>query len=181
MKKTALAIIAALAALTGSLHAQTNTAPSSVLTELQSYLANNDTNYNGWASNHFTLWESAVFASVNGTPGESTLGNDLGIEIPIHKYSLHLDSITRFEQVFGDIGSQSAGLAYDYNIHQVQLSAGLDMRYVFTGSHAEAVPYIELKKSSTSLYGTAPFLRYSYPIQKSPGAGEVDIGLSISF
>ncbi len=166
--------------LAGQAQSNTSTA-SSVLTELESYLVNNDTNYNGWANNNFTIWEAAVFSSVNGTAGESSLGNDLGLELPIHKYNLHLDSVTRFEQLFGDVHSQSAGVAYDYNVHQLQLSAGLDARYVFTGNHLQAVPYLEFKKASTSLYGTAPFVRYSYPVQSKPGAGEVDIGLSVSF
>ena len=160
--------------------AQTN-APTSVLSELESYLVNNDTNYNGWTNAHVSLWESAVFSSVNGTPGEAILGNDLGAEIYIHKYSLQLDSVTRFEQLAGDVGSQQVGLGYDYILHQLKLSAGLDVRDTFQSGHWQAVPYIELMKASTSLYGTAPFVRYSYPIQKSPGAGEVDIGLSVSF
>lgn len=178
MKK--LIALAAIICSLATAEAQTNP-PSTVIGELESYLANNDTNYNGWTNTTLTLWEAAVFSSVNGTAGESPIGNDLGAEIAIHKYSLHIDSVTRFETLFGDVAAQSAGLAYDYDIHQIQLSIGLDARYLFTGHHVEAVPYMEFKKASTSLYGTAPFIRYSFPIQNKPGAGEVDIGLAISF
>ena len=140
-----------------------------------------NTTYNGWTNHTLTLWQAAVYSSVNGTPGESSIGNDLGLEIAIHKYNLHLDSVTRFEQLAGDVHHQQFGVAYDYNVHQIQLSAGIDARYVFTGSQLQAVPYLEFKKASTSLYGTAPFIRYSLPIRKNPGAGEVDVGLAISF
>src|SRR5580698_839876 len=99
------------------------------LSLLESFIANNDMNYNGWTNAHFTIWQAAAFANVNGVPGASSEGNDLGFEVPIHKYSLHLDSVTRFEQLFGDIGSQQVGLGYDYTLHQLQLSAGLDVRY----------------------------------------------------
>ena len=174
-------LITGLAAMLASFTVAAQTNALGPLSTLQSFIVNNDTNYNGWTNSQFTIWQAAVFASVNGTAGESSLGNDLGLEIPIHKYGIHLDSITRFEQLFGDVGSQSVGVAKDINIHQMQLSAGLDARYRFTGSHFQAVPYFEFKKASTSLYGTAPFVRYSYPIQSKPGAGEIDLGLCITF
>ena len=185
--KNIIAVLLLTLAITVPAKAQTNATatptPSSIFTTLESYLVNNDPAYNGWTNNSFTVWQAAVFSSVNGTAGESAIGNDLGAEIPLRfiKFaSLHLDSVTRFEQLFGDVASQSVGIAYDYSVHQIQVSAGLDARYRFTGNHVQAVPYIEFKKASTSLYGTAPFIRYSFPIQGKPGAGEVDIGLSIS-
>lgn len=183
--KYIVTLLAMLALAVLPAKAQTNLppipTPNGVLQELQSYLVNNDQSYNGWLSNKFTLWEAAAFSSVKGVPGESSIGNDLGLEVPVHKYNLHLDSVTRFEQVFGDIAFQQVGIAYDYNLHQIQLSAGLDGRYMFAASRLQAVPFIEFKKASTSLLGTSPFIRYSLPVQSKPGAGEVDIGLSISF
>ena len=162
--------------------AQSNTTPANVIGYLQSYLLNNDTNYNGWDSNHFDLWEAAVFQNVNGTPGASAVGNVLGLEIPIHKYNLHVESLTDFETVFGNVGYQALGLGYDYNIHQIQLSAGLDVDVNLNGATtANAVPFIEFKKASTSLGGSSPFLRYEVPIRKSPGAGRFLVGLQVPF
>lgn len=148
---------------------------------LESYLVDNDPAFNGWQSNHFTVWQAAVFASVNGTPGASAEGNDLGLEVPVYAHEISLDSVTRFEQVFGDIHSQQFGLQYDYNLNQIQASVGLDARYTFTGHAVNAVPYVELKKASTSLRGIGTFLRYGLPIRKNPGGGEVDVGVEAPF
>ena len=43
------------------------------------------------------------------------------------------------------------------------------------------MPYVELCKMPTTLYGLAPFLRYAYPISKAPGAGVFLIGVGLSF
>lgn len=148
---------------------------------LESYIVDNDTNYNGWLSNHFSLWQAAVFSTVHGVPGASAVGNDMGLEVPVYKHALSVDSVTRFEQLFGDIHSQQIGVSYSYNMNQIQLSAGLDGRYNFIGHHLEAVPYVELKKASTLLHGVGTILRYSFPIQKNAGGGEVEIGAVVSF
>ena len=180
--------LAACLALAVNVNAQSNaptTLPSlfntnGLLTTLESYLTQNDPTFNGWQSNHFTLFEAAAFASVNGVPGASAQGNVLGLEVPIHKWSIHIDSATAFEQLAGDVHSQAVGLGYDYNIHQIHLSAGLDAQYVFTGNHLQAMPYIEFIKMPTTLYGMAPFFRYQYPISRSPGAGQFLIGLALN-
>jgi hypothetical protein len=151
------------------------------LEELQSFMLNNDTSTQPWTSNLFSLWEAAAFQNVNGVAGVSPVGNDLGLEIPIHKYNIHLDSVTEFETVFGDVHSQAIGIAYDYNLYQIQLSAGLDaemgLAKAFT-IHAE--PYFEFKKASTALPALAPFIRYGYPIRSRAGAGKIYIGVTIS-
>lgn len=195
MKKVLLSLVA-VAALAAPAFAQTNifstntplNAVTGPLSTLESYILDNDTNYNGWASNSFVLWEAAVFANVNGTPGASSIGNDMGLEVPFHNFtskailsSLSLDTSARFDALFGDLQAAQLGLAYNYNLYQVQMSAGLDGRYTMSGGGLEAVPYFEFKKASTALPMLAPFIRYSYPILKKPGAGEVDIGLQISF
>ncbi len=147
---------------------------------LQSYFVDNDPNWNGWASNKFTVWQAAAFSSVNGVAGASSVGNGLGLEVPFHKWHLHLDSVTDFEQLFGDVHAQSFGVGYDYTRNQIHLSAGLDAQYTFAGHTLRAMPYIELIKQPTTLYGVAPFLRYAYPVNKSPGAGKFYVGLAIS-
>jgi hypothetical protein len=148
---------------------------------LESYLVDNDTNYNGWTNNHFTVFQSAVFSNVKGVPGASTLGNDLGLEVPYHAWNVSFESVTRFEQLFGDVHEQSFGAAYDYNLHQVQLSGGVDLRYTFDGHRVQGVPFVEVKKASTQLQGLSPFARYSYPISGHANAGELEIGLCIKF
>jgi len=177
--KTKIAIIAALAAAL-TLNAQTNltTGP---LSTLESYLTQNDPTFHGWDINKFTLWQAAAFANVNGVAGASSVGNGVGLEIPLHKYSIHLDSVTDFEQLFGDVHAQSFGLGYDYNLNQIHLSAGFDAQYTFTGNSVHAMPYVELIKQPTTLHGLAPFLRYAYPITRSPGAGRFYVGLGITF
>lgn len=186
MGKLLVLLGVALAAV--SVQAQLST--NGILQTFENYITLNDTNWNGWNSNHFTLWQGATFANVQGVPGASTIGNDLGLELPIYHvkvgpdltgYSLHLDSATRFETLFGDVHSQQVGLALDYNLHQVQLSAGLDARYQFIGSQVVAVPYLELKKASTLLNGLSPFLRYGYPARGKSGAGEITIGMCVEF
>ena len=164
----------------------TSSTPTSILTMLEGYLVNNDPTYNGWQSNHFDIWEGAVFANVNGTPGASSVGNDLGLEVPFWRsatkdYGFHVESITRFEQLFGDVHSQAVGIGYDYNIHQIQLSGGVDLETTFANNAWRAVPFLEFKKASTTLYGLAPFLRYEFPVQKNPGAGRVIVGLQLPF
>ena len=159
----------------------TITAASAPLSMLESYIVDNDTNYQGWNSNSFTLWEAAAFQQVNGVPGASAIGNDLGLEVPIHSFNLHVDSVTEFETLFGDIHFQKIGLAYDYNWGQIQMSAGLDADIQLAGPltlHME--PYFEFKKAATST-GLAPFIRYGYPIQRHAGAGIVYTGLQIPF
>ena len=180
MKKFLFAGLLFSAAL--STRAQTNQlGPGpSFLSTLESYIVQNDPAFHGWDSNHFTLVEAAAFASVNGTPGASSVGNMVGLEIPIHKYSIHIDSMTRFEQLAGDVHSQAVGLGYDYAVNQIHLSAGLDAELVFAHNHLQAVPYIELIKMPTTLYGVAPFLRYQYPVSRSPGAGEFLVGLALN-
>jgi hypothetical protein len=116
---------------------------------------------------------------VNGTPGASAIGNDLGLEVPIHKYNIHLEAVTRFEQLFGDVHSEAVGVGYDYSIHQIQLSAGVDVEDTFKNNAWRAVPFVEFKKASTSMYGLSPFFRYEFPVQKDPGAGRVLVGLQI--
>lgn len=149
------------------------------LATVESYLLDNDTNYHGFDSNAFMLFQSAVFSSVKGVPGASSIGNDLGLDVPFHKYNLALDSVTRFEQVFGDVGNQQVGVQYDYNDYQVQFYGGFDVRYQFAGHRVIAVPYVGLAKASTGIPSLSPFIRWSYPITSKPGAGEVDIGLDI--
>jgi hypothetical protein len=153
--------------------------PTSILGLLQSYLLQNDPTWNGWQSNHVCIWQAAVFSSVNGTPGASAIGNDLGAEFPIHKYNIHIESITRFEQLFGDVHSQAVGVGYDYNIHQIQLSAGVDVEDTFANNAVRAVPFLEFKKASTSMAGLSPFFRYEFPVQKNPGAGRVLVGMQL--
>lgn len=174
--------------LTNNLALPSEVIPAGPLSTLQSYLVNNDMTYTGWDSNYFTLSEGAVFSSVGGTPGASSLGNDMGLEVPLHSFStnawlrnLSIDSQTRFETVFGDIHSQQLGVAFNYNYGQVQLSAGLAGRYGFTkGDGLHAVPFVELKKA-TSVAGTSPFVRYAFPITSKPGAGEIDLGICFTF
>jgi hypothetical protein len=187
MKK--LIVICGLIASCFCADAQSNSAPSSVpgqiLGTLQSYLINNDPTYNGWQSNHIDLWQAAVFQDVKGVAGASAVGNTLGLEVPVlrfdsNTFGLHLESITDFEQVFGDIGWQGAGVGLDYNLHQVQISFQLDadigLKGPLTGT---VVPGIEFKKASTSLNGVSPIFRYEIPIRKNPGAGRVFIGIQI--
>lgn len=157
----------------------TNIAPSSILGMLQSYAIDNDQTYNGFESNKLSLWQGAVFSSVNGVPGASSIGNDMGLEIPIHKYHLHIESVTRFEQLFGDVHSQAIGIGYDYNLHQIQLSAGLDVEDSFANNAVRAVPFIEFKKASTTLFGLGTLFRYEFPIESKPGAGRVIVGAFI--
>lgn len=147
---------------------------------LQSYLINNDTTFNGWSTNHFTAIEAVKFANVNGVPGASALGNVVGLEIPIHKWSVHFDTLVDFEQLFGDVHSLAVGVGYDYNIHQIHLSGGVDVQDVFTNNHVQAVPYVELMKMPTTLYGLAPFLRWQYPISRHPGGGEFLVGIGLN-
>lgn len=148
---------------------------------IQSYFLNNDPAFNGWLTNKFLIWQAAKFANVNGVAGASSLGNSVGLEIPIHKYNIHVDSSTDFEQLFGDVHAQAFGLGLDYAVHQIHLSGGLDAQYVFLSHHLQAMPYVELCKMPTTLYGLAPFLRYAYPISKAPGAGVFLIGVGLSF
>ncbi len=197
--KTIIGLLVA-GVITNSLHAQTNgimglaqtnapvtnpppavTGLGSPLAGLQSYLTVNDPSFNGWSTNKFLLTQTAVFQNVNGTPGASSEGNVLGLEIPIHKWSVHMESRTRFEQLFGDVHSQAMGVGYDYVVHQIRLSAGLDGDYAFAGNRLQAVPFIELIKMPTTLYGLAPVIRYSYPITKAPGAGRIEVGMGLSF
>ena len=156
---------------------------------LEGYLVNNDLTYTGWDSNVFTLWQGAVFSSVSGVPGAASIGNDMGLEVPLHSFSsqslishLAVDSVTRFETVFGDVHSQQLGVAYNYNYGQIQLSAGIGARYGFTsGDGLHAVPWVEFKKASTGVPGVCPGVRYSYPIESKAGAGEIDLMLTFSF
>lgn len=179
-----LAIISSLISIS---KAQTNSTPSTVIGYLEQYLTHNDTNYNGWQSNHFDVWEAAVFQTVAGTPGASAVGNTLGVEFPIYhfssnNYSVHLESITDFEQVFGDIGWQGVGIGLDYNFHQLQLSAGLDANIGLKGPLTmQAAPYIEFKYASTSLAGASPFVRYEVPIRKNTGSGMFMVGIQFPF
>lgn len=147
---------------------------------IESYLVDNDPTFNGWSSNHFTLIEAAKFANVNGTPGASSEGNVVGLEIPIHKWSVHIDALADFEQLAGDVHSFAIGAGYDYNIHQIHLSAGLDVQDVFANNHIQAMPYVELIKMPTTLYGLAPFLRWQYPISRAPGGGEFLVGIGLN-
>lgn len=151
------------------------------LGELQSFLLNNDTSTEPWTTNAFSLWEAAAFQNQNGVAGISPVGNDLGLEIPIHKWGIHLDSVTEFETVFGDIHSQAVGVAYDYNLYQIQLSAGLDVDMGLAKSlTVNAEPYFEFKKASTALPALAPFIRYGYPIRSRSGAGKIYVGVTIN-
>jgi len=187
MRKTiaiASIIITTAALCCQTARAQTNT-PQSVLDMFTSYLKDNDPNYNGWCSNHFDIWEAAAFQNVNGTPGASAVGNVLGLEIPVWRsvtksVGLHLESQTDFETVFGDVGYQAVGIGYDYNLHQIQLSAGLDADIGLNGPlTVNAVPFIEFKKASTSLGGASPIFRYELPIRSHPGGGRLLIGVQV--
>ena len=153
--------------------------PANLLTLLQSYALDNDPTDNIWDTNKLVLFQAAVFSSVNGTPGASAVGNDLGLELPIHKFNVHVESVTRFEQLFGDVHSQAIGVAYDYNLHQIQLSAGVDVEDTFQDNAVRAVPFLEFKKASTSLAGVSPLFRYEFPIQRNPGAGRVLVGVQM--
>ena len=163
------------------------TTPGTILSTLQSYLVDNDPTYNGWQSNHVDLWQAAVFQDVKGVSGASAVGNVLGLEVPVLRFSsnqfgLHAESLTDFEQVFGDIGWQGVGLGLDYNIHQVQVSFGFDVDMALQGPlTATIVPGIEFKKASTSLNGVSPIFRYEIPIRSHPGAGRVFIGVQVPF
>jgi hypothetical protein len=191
-------LLLAAALLCASLaHAQTNLPPapsvptnvppdiaaglSNPFSLLESYVADNDPAFNGWESNHFTLWQSAVFSDVKGVTWASSVGNDLGLEVPIHKYHIAIDSVTRFEQLFGDVHDQQVGVQYEYDLHQLRLAGGLDGRYTFTGKRLQAVPYVELEKASTQLHGVGALLRYGYPITSKSGAGEIEVGAFVSF
>ena len=160
--------------------APTATATSqNILAILQSYLVDNDPTCYIWNSNHFTLWQGAVFSSVNGTPGASAVGNDLGAAIPIHKYNISIESVTRFEQLFGDVHSQAVGVQYNYDLHQIQLSGGVDVECTFANNAWRAVPFLQFAKASTTLAGLCPIFRYEFPVQKDPGAGRVIVGICL--
>ena len=204
MKKTLIALTLLAIGLTA--HAQTNTnilgnipppaaaaapatneLPATIIGTLQSYLTQNDPSFNGWQSNHFDLWQAAVFQDENGVPGASAVGNVLGLEVPFWRTAskntgFHIESMTDFETVFGDVGWQAVGIGYDYNIHQVQISGVLDVDLALQGPmKATAAPGIEFKKASTSLAGASPLIRWDIPIRKSTGAGRVFIGLQFPF
>lgn len=157
---------------------QTNAALG-VLSLAESYLVDNDPLYDGWESNAFSLNQSAVFSDVKGVAGASTLGNDLGVDIPIHKYNISIDEVTRFEQLFGDVGMVEGGVQYNYNDYQVQMSGGIDIRDTFQGHRIQAVPYVQIAKASTGIPALSPFARYEFPISSHSGAGELKIGLVI--
>jgi hypothetical protein len=96
-----------------------------------------------WNSNSFTFWEAACFANVHGVAGESSQGNDLGLEVPIHQWNMHVDSVTRFEQLMGDIGNQQFGAAYDLIYYNILFSGGCDARYSFVDHHLRPVIFAE--------------------------------------
>ena len=147
----------------------------------------NDTNYNGWATYHADLWQAAVFQDVKGVAGASAVGNVLGLEVPVYRwssntYALHLESLTDFETVFGDIGWQGLGIGLDYNLHQVQVSFVMDLDIGLKGpTTATIAPGLEFKKASTSLAGVSPLARYDFPIRKNEGAGRVFVGVQFPF
>lgn len=192
MRKT-IAVLTALLGLSLALEAQTNTntapvapAPASTIVgTLEQYLTVNDPTYNGWQSNHFTVFEAAVFQNVDGVPGASAVGNVLGLEVPVYRtatklYDVHLESLTDFETVFGNVGWLAAGVAVDCNLHQIQLSAGLDVNLALQGPMtAQAAPFIEFKKASTQLNGASPIFRYEVPIRSRAGAGMFIIGVQV--
>ena len=75
------------------------TTPGTILSTLQSYLVDNDPTYNGWQSNHVDLWQAAVFQDVKGVSGASAVGNVLGLEVPVLRFSsnqfgIHAESLT---------------------------------------------------------------------------------------
>jgi hypothetical protein len=150
-----------------------------VLETLQSYIVDNDVNYHGWDSNAFSLNESAVFSDVKGVQGASTLGNDLGIDLPIHKWNVSIDESTRFEQLAGDVADVEFGPQYDYNDYQIQFNAGVNVRYAFAGNRVNAVPYVGFAKALTGIPSLSPFFRYEYPITSHSGSGEVKVGMVI--
>ena len=166
----------------------TNNSPApTILGTLEGYLTVNDTNCNIWQSNHFDIFQAAVFQNVNGVPGASAVGNVLGLEVPFYRWSsntfgLHVESLTDFETVFGDVGWQAMGFGADYNIHQVQVSAGLDLNLGLNGPETlRAAPFIEFKKASTSLNGLSPLFRYEIPIDRKTKSGLFFVGLQLPF
>ena len=208
MKKIqTLGLIVALISMVVAAHAQTNTppatnapappastvtppatvTPSSAITLLQSYLVDNDPTCNVWQSNHFDIWQAAVFQNVNGTPGASAVGNVLGLEVPVWRTTtrntgLHIESMTDFEQLFGDVGWQGFGLGYDYNIHQVQISFNIDGDIALHGPMTfNIAPGLEFKKASTSLGGISPLFRWQIPIRKQTGWGQILVGAQLPF
>jgi len=165
----------------------TTTTAVTPLNLFTSYLTVNDTNYNGWTNNHLVIGEAAVFQNVNGVQGASAVGNVMYAEIPVLHLnngvnSIHIDSLTDFETVFGDVQWQGIGVGYDYNLHQIQLSAGADVNLQLNGPFvASFAPYIELKKAATQMGGTSPFLRYEVPINKTTKAGLLFVGVAFPF
>jgi len=137
-----------------------------------------NTNDTLWQSNSFSVWQAAAFASVQGVDGESSLGNDLGLEVPIHKWSLHIDSVTRFEQLAGDVDFQQFGLGYDYDYYNILLTGGVDGRY-YLADHDARVAIFGEADIATGKYA-AILTRFTVvPGQKT--AIEADIGMSFRF
>lgn len=191
-----LTVWAALAA-----HGQTNNSPFTVtatpalpaipsngpLSLLESYLVDNDPTYNGWTNVGVTLWQAAAFSSVSGVDGESPVGNDFGIQLPLRVFSktgfvsnLEVDEVTRFEALFGDVAQEQIGIGYAYCLHQLKLEAGLSGRYAWQGGTVQAVPWVGLQKASTQLSGLGTFLRASAPLGGKKIGIEGEVGVEVS-
>lgn len=162
------------------------TGTTGVIGILQSYLLVNDPTYNGWQSNHVDLWQAAVFRNVSGVPGISAVGNVLGAELPVWRTTnlnsgFHVESLTDFETVFGDVGWQGIGLGYDYNIHQVQISGGLDIDIGLKDALTfRAAPFLEFKKASTLMGGLSPLFRLELEAEKHPSVMGF-VGMQVPF
>jgi len=162
--------------------------PASILTVIEQALTSVDKSSGVWESNKFSLYEAAAFSSVSGVPGQSPIGNDLGLIVPVWKigaqtsctgFSVALESATRFEAVFGDVAHQQVGASLLYNFHNLRLSGGLAARYRFADDRLLAVPGISVTEQV--LGPTAVRIGWDFPAQKKTGAGEVTVGVEFPF
>ena len=86
--------------------------------------------------------------------------------MPIHKWNIHLDSVTRFEELFGDVAFQQFGIGYDYSLHQIHASGGVSVRDTFYDTAIRPVFWLEFAKASTQLGGASPFFRFNVLAQR---------------
>ena len=162
--------------------------PENIVDTIAGIIKGVNTNSGVWESNRFTLFESAAFSSVPGVAGQSQVGNDLGLVVPVLKlgpqttktgFNAALESTTRFETLFGDVAHQQIAVMAQYNYYSLKLWAGLGARYRFTDNHLLAVP--EIGADYVLVGPAAVHIGYLIPIQHKTGAGEGVVGISLPF
>ena len=192
-----LAIAISLMAFSLTAKAQTNSitgitnsgnVPQDIIATIESAVTQVNTNSAVWKSNLFTIYEGAAFASVANVPGQSSIGNDLGVMVPVYTLmpapgllptaNIALDSGTRFESVFGNVAHQQFGAFLQYNYYNIKLGGGIDGRYRFTDRKGLAVPGFQVDLNTGPI---GVYTRWDIPIEHKTGFGELIIGAGMPF